>query len=221
MTSPERRKPGRPPIPRERIVDTALAIVDEHGADALTLRALADRLGASTATLYRHVSGRAELIGLVIDRMLGGARLPDEGGEWQVVLRDGFTAVFTTLTEHRRVAGLLVEQFPAGPNAIAFRERILGVLLRDGFSPDEAALTVATLGRFTLGFAMQSAAHELTREEANSAIDRGRYPDVARVLATVGQRPLGDEFGFGLTHLLGGLAASRAENAVNGNGATI
>ena len=46
-----RRSPGRPPVPLERIVATALQIVDEEGADALSMRTLAQRLGSGTACL--------------------------------------------------------------------------------------------------------------------------------------------------------------------------
>ena len=44
---------------------------EEEGADALSLRALAQRLESSTATLYRHFDSRADLLAQVVDRIFG------------------------------------------------------------------------------------------------------------------------------------------------------
>ena len=65
----------RPVLSRDRIVTAAVEIVDAEGPDALTMRAVARRLGAGTMSLYRHVSGREELLDLALGRDgRGGAR---------------------------------------------------------------------------------------------------------------------------------------------------
>ena len=69
--APVRRSPGRPPVPRDRIIATALRIVDEEGAGALSMRTLAEHLGSGTAMLYRHFANRADLVAQVGDRVLG------------------------------------------------------------------------------------------------------------------------------------------------------
>src|ERR1700704_6791191 len=61
---------GRPPRSLERIVGVALEIVDEVGTD-FSMRLLADRLGSGTATLYRHLASKDELMAYVVDRILG------------------------------------------------------------------------------------------------------------------------------------------------------
>lgn len=205
-TTPEKRKPGRPPLPRQRIIDTALQLVDESGADALTLRALAVQLSSSTATLYRHVDNRAELVGLVVDRMLADVDLPpvdvDDRDPWNVVCHRIATAIFVTIAEHRKVAPLLVERFPGGPNAILLRERLARALLRGGFSPEVTAKSVATLGRYILGFAMQADADD--SPQGHPAGDAADTPNLVRVAEFLPQ-PLIAEFDFGLTLLLKGL----------------
>jgi AcrR family transcriptional regulator len=60
-------------VPVERIIAAATAIVDEDGAEALSMRTLAQRLDSGTATLYRHFRSRAQLIAHVIDTVLGEA----------------------------------------------------------------------------------------------------------------------------------------------------
>ena len=58
----DRRRPGRPRLDTGHIVDAAVKLVDDHGADALSMRSLAGHLGSSTATLYRHFPSRAALV---------------------------------------------------------------------------------------------------------------------------------------------------------------
>lgn len=208
INSAEKRKPGRPRLPRQRIIDAALKLVDENGAEALTLRALAVHLSSSTATLYRHVSGRAELVWLVVDRMLADVELPplatDDGDPWDVVCHRTATAIFMTIAAHTNVAPLLVERFPDGPNATLMRERLARALLRGGFSPEVAAKSVATLGRYILGFSMQASPGEEAAHVPYTG-DAAATPHLARVAAYLPQ-PLIAEFDFGLTLILKGLS---------------
>ncbi|GAA5032631.1 TetR/AcrR family transcriptional regulator [Microbacterium fluvii] len=210
MTVTPPRRPGRPPIPRERIIEAALEFVDEHGGDALTLRALATQMSSGTATLYRNVSGRAELIGLVVDRML--AEVPDVGEDedtgrsWDEVCREVLTGAFLALTRHRRAASLLADTFPDGPAAFALRERLTRALLRADFPVETAASSVATLARYTLGIAMQSD-NDQPSPEALIALEGGRYPYLAKITGRLPE--LHEEFEFGLALMLRGLEATR------------
>ncbi|MGA8115736.1 MAG: TetR/AcrR family transcriptional regulator [Actinocatenispora sp.] len=52
------------------VVDAAVAILDEHGTDALTLAAVAARTGVATPSLYKHVRGLQELRRLISTRVL-------------------------------------------------------------------------------------------------------------------------------------------------------
>ena len=207
------RSRGRPPVPKERIVAAALAIVDEQGAEALSLRALAQRLDSSTATLYRHFAGRAELIHHVIDHALGEAPVDAnalEGIGWEAACRAMATWMFETLRRHPNVAPLLVDQAPAGPNAMAMRELALQVLLDAGFTPDVALRSYATLARFVLGFAIQLTSEETEGGTLAAATQAGdeAFPATAAV-ASMSPVPLDEEFRFGLDLLLSGLASLR------------
>ena len=63
-------------LSRERIVEEALALLDEEGEEALSMRRLAQRLGASTMSTYHHVSDKETLLDLVTDRVMSELRLP-------------------------------------------------------------------------------------------------------------------------------------------------
>src|SRR5690349_24339472 len=80
------RTRGRPPLPLDRIIATATRILDQEGADALSMRNLAQHLDSGTATLYRHFTGRADLVAHVVDGVLAEAHVDDEALEdmtWQ------------------------------------------------------------------------------------------------------------------------------------------
>ncbi len=190
----------------------ALQLVDEEGAEALSMRTLAQRLESGTATLYRHFTNRAVLIGHVVDRVLGEVELDApalaEMG-WDRACQAVAQAMFDTLGRHRKVAPLLIEQTPIGPNAMMLRERCLAVLLDGGLSPSLAARAYATLARYVLGFAIQLAGSgNGAEQERVSAYFHDLSPaDFPATLAVADSLPvpLEDEFSFGLELIIDGL----------------
>src|SRR3954451_8147897 len=81
VARPER---AREPLSRERIVDATFRIVDAGGLDAVSMRSVADALGTGPASLYAHVSGKEELLSLLIERLAGEMRLPEpDADRWQ------------------------------------------------------------------------------------------------------------------------------------------
>jgi AcrR family transcriptional regulator len=212
--SPGRRSRGRPPVPLERIIDTALQIVDEQGADALSMRTLAQRLGSGTATLYRHFASRGEVIAHVVDRVLSevefsGDELAAMG--WRRACESFAQAMFEVLHRHRNLAPLLIEQVPRGPTAMAQRERLLAVMLDSGFTPQHAARSYATVARYVLGFAIQSGEHEFDDAELSRHFHK-LDPQLFPATHTVADHlpvPLDEEFALGLELIIDGLAKVR------------
>jgi TetR/AcrR family tetracycline transcriptional repressor len=210
-----RRGPGRPAIPLERIIATAVRIVDEQGAEALSMRSLAQALESGTATLYRHFANRAELVAHLVDRVFGETAIDADAlaaMPWQQACHGIARAMFDALARHRNVAPLLTQQVTTGPNAMAIRERCLSILLGAGFDPRLAARSYATLSRYVLGFALQFAvqADVASTAEADDVsvlrnADPHRYPAIAAVADSL-PVSLEEEFGFGLELLLRGLA---------------
>ena len=196
-------------MPKERIVASALKIVDQEGAEALSLRALAQQLDSSTATLYRHFASRAELINQVVDHTFSGLSIDAEELQtlsWDEACRAMATWTFERLRRHPNVAPLLLTQAPAGPNARALRELALQVLLDPGFPPPVAARCYATLARFVLGFAIQLNGEDAAEEALTEAF-RGPASDTFPATAAAAHVvPLDEEFSFGLDLLLTGLA---------------
>ena len=220
VTGAEPREPranrsrGRPALPLDRILAAAVELVDEQGAEALSMRSLAQRLGSGTATLYRHFSNRSELVSMVIDHILGELDL-DADTVAELPRQQACTLfaqhMFDALGRHGNVASLLIEYTPMGPNALANRELCLTVLLGSGFPPAVAAHAYATLARYVLGFAIQlsgSAAVNGQQDAELSAafhgLDPSRYPATVTVADDL-PVPLEDEFAFGLKLIVAGL----------------
>jgi TetR/AcrR family transcriptional regulator, tetracycline repressor protein len=218
---PKKRSPGRPKLPLDRIIDAAIEIIDAQGADALSMRSIAQHMDSGTATLYRHFSGRTELIGLVIDRIMAEG-VPDVSGdastEWQSTIASSARLIYASLRRHKGLASLLVDAMPEGPHSMQLRDKLIGTLLANGFSAAVAARAYATIARFVLGFAIQfgpSPGVQVGQSGALSpdAIDREKYPSLH---AAAGQLPisLDEEFEFGLQLLMAGLSSSRVVGAI-------
>ncbi|WP_162237729.1 TetR/AcrR family transcriptional regulator [Agreia sp. Leaf244] len=212
-----KRGPGRPALGRDRIVQSALSILDDEGSEAVTLRAIAKRLSSSTATIYRHVESRSELLGLVMDNILAEADAeirsvlrPDAA--WHQVLLDTATVSYRVLRSHNASASLLDNPFPLGPNGMIVRERMLEALLRTGFPPVTAVNAVATISHYVVGFAVQTDA-PVTRSAIRERLTgegKNPFPATASVVHLL-PRPLDEEFAFGLGLILKALEAERPD----------
>ncbi|MGA8249719.1 MAG: TetR/AcrR family transcriptional regulator [Mycobacterium sp.] len=198
----------------DRILAVALEILDEQGADALSMRSLAQRLESGTATLYRHFANRSELVAMLVERVLGEididaqavAELP-----WRQACMLFAQQMFEALGRHGNVAPLLIGHVPIGPNALAGREICLSVLLDNGFAPSVAAHAYATLARYVLGFAIQLSGSTSATAEGDAEVsaafhhlDPSRYPATVAVADEL-PVPLEEEFEFGLRLIVAGL----------------
>lgn len=211
---------GRPPVPVARIVAAGLELLDDADGPEYSIRAVASRLGSSTATLYRRLGGRPGLDALIVDHVLGEAvaQVQDAhaDADWQVASAAGADAIFTALAGHPGVVPLLAADVPHGPNSALLRERFVARLLEAGFDTSVAARTYTTVAHYTVGFALQLSfappvAQGEERSESDSESDSGsdaRFPATARVAAHL-DADLREEFSFGLSMLLRGVAASR------------
>ena len=84
-----RRLRERRPLTRDAIVDAALTLLDRDGLAGLSMRKLADELGVGAASLYWHVGDKEELLGLLLDRIVGETQLVEpDPGNWQEQVKE-------------------------------------------------------------------------------------------------------------------------------------
>jgi len=143
-------------LTREDVIDAAAELVAERGYAGLSMRALAQRCGVATMTLYRHVRTKEDLLGALTDRVLVELELPAPGTlTWQEQIATVFRSVHDLLLEHPDVVEIAVRQHVAGEAAYRGAEVVLDALRRAGIEGEAAASAFAALFAFTLGFTQQ------------------------------------------------------------------
>jgi AcrR family transcriptional regulator len=144
-----------PPLTRDRIVDAAVALLDEHGAEGLTMRRVAETLGVTSTALYWHVSTKDDVLDLAVDRIFGDVRLPD-GGEWRDDVRTLILRWRAAMLGHPWAAGLIGRPM-LGPNVLARTEFLQAALVRGGFAGRSLAVVTRLLANYVIGSAVTEA----------------------------------------------------------------
>ncbi|MEV0614078.1 TetR/AcrR family transcriptional regulator [Nonomuraea sp. NPDC050404] len=153
------RKREQPLLTRENIVAEAVRLLDEEGAENLSMRRLGSRLGAGATSLYRHVASKDELFELALDAVYGDLPLPDTG-EWRTTVTEVARAMRGIILRHPWLAARLAEAGLAylGPNMLRQNEHMLGVFEQAGFPPEEADHAMTTVTAYVIGIATPEAA---------------------------------------------------------------
>ncbi len=224
MSSPDSsiaHRRARASLTREAIVTAAVDLVEEAGVDALTMRAVGERLGAGAMSLYRHVSGREELLDLVLARLV--SEIPDTlpSGDWRADAEALARDVRAVLLRRPSLTVLLTSRTGSG-GGLATLERALSIFRSAGFGPQDAAFANHALGNYVAGAALWEAvglagttgderrARASAAAEETTALAAGTYPSVAWAAPALFAGTADDRFEFGLALLLDGLAARRA-----------
>jgi AcrR family transcriptional regulator len=205
-------------LSRESIVEAAIEIVDAGGPDALTMRAVAGRLGSGVMSLYRHVPDREALLDLVLDAMT--AEIPETArtGDWRVDLAALARDVRQTLLRRPHLTVLLTARGDRRAGGLAALERALDILRQAGFSPRDAVLANHALGNYVAGAALWEArgfggtageerrARRAAAAAAIGTIPVERFPAVSWAATEVFAGTIEDRFEFGLATLIDGMA---------------
>ena len=123
-----------------KVVDSALAVADEEGPAAVTLRRLATQHGVTPMALYRHFKDKDDLLAALGDRLLADVVLPEPTDEpWDQQLTKVLTAFVTALRAHPKLADLTLTRILVSEQGLAMSERTMELLTEGGFSIDDAA----------------------------------------------------------------------------------
>jgi AcrR family transcriptional regulator len=212
----------RPQLTRERVVAEALAVIANHGVQALTMRALAARLGVVPGALYHHVRNKQQLQDLLLDNVLAEVDLHLEPSlAWNQRLKVLAHRLRQVLEAHPGVAGILKARDPLGPHSLALAEAFLGPLRAAGFADRQAGLAFFLLVDYAIGFAVggppSSANEQRVRDPATRAelhrFLRSLPPERFPALVALGEHVWVDNrderFTAGLDVLVTGLEQAR------------
>ena len=212
--------PGsRRALSRERVVAEALAIIAADSAQALSMRALAARLGVVPGALYRHVRNKEQLYDLILDAALAEVDCQvDPGQPWTAQIATLAHRLRAVLEDRPGVASLLKIRDPLSPASLALAEAFLEPLLAAGLPGRDAAAAFRLIYDYTLGFAFAdptSPAEQRLRDAATSeqlraflrALPASRFPALAAHGIHAWSADRDQRFGSGLDILLRGLEA--------------
>lgn len=155
MASGSGLRPGRPPkINRRDVVDAAVALADRDGLAAVTIRAVASRLGVAPMTLYGHVASADELADLVVGATIGAAvarhRLrPCDGRSALLTFAHGLRDL---LLEHPAVLDAYRRRPVQDPTGLSVTAGVLAALAEEGLDEEAALEVYATVYAFVIGF---------------------------------------------------------------------
>lgn len=146
------------------IVSTALDLVDQHGVDALTMRALARALGADPMAVYRHVRDKEALLGALCDALLADLDPFDPGRPWYEQVERFARQLRDVLAARPSMAAVLASA-PVTPAALALTQQAIVVMTNRGVPLDIAAGGLATVFAYVIGFAVTEASLPDTVED--------------------------------------------------------
>lgn len=186
-----RPRRARNSITREEIVRVATSICEEHGTDALTIRAVATAMDAAPMSLYNHVATKAELLDAVLDDVMGRlAVTTDASRSWQAELEGFALALADHLDAHRWAVLPLMSRPDPGDRTTAVGEVAIAAALRGGLDPSRAVTAFGAILAIVYGRAAFLAAARRpdaqSTDEVNARISQAgadRFPATAAVAA--------------------------------------
>lgn len=216
-------KGPKPGLSLERIVDAAVHVAGEEGLGGVSMARVAERLGASTMSLYRYVSAKDELMALMVDAAAGRPpprRSSREG--WRTGLRRWAWAYHDRMREHPWSLQVPITGPPMTPNQVAWLEDALWSLRNTGLTEEDKASVVLMLSAY-----VRSQATLIADLAGAGAITDAAMAGYARLLATLTNAdefpaihallaagvfdkadPPEKEFSFGLERILDGIEVS-------------
>jgi AcrR family transcriptional regulator len=151
------RTPKRGPKQRltiDDIVAAAIAIADEEGYEAISMRRVAERLGVGAMTLYTYVPAKSDLLDLMYDRVVGDHDLEyPEGSTWRERLELMARAEWTLYREHRWFAHMPWTRVPLGPNILDSYERAAAAISGIGLTGKEITEVLTLVSSYVRGAA--------------------------------------------------------------------
>lgn len=217
-----KRKAGkrkRAPLNRDRVLQAAIALADDGGIEALSMRRLGRRLGVEAMALYKHVANKDEVLAGIIEIIVGRIEIVESGVSWKESMRRRAASMRQVFVRHPWALGLLESRRDPGPAALAYCNSVLGVLRKAGFSTVSAMRAFSVLDSYAYGYSIQekslpsgsAAEHAGNAEQFLRQLPEEQYPHLADTAAGVMRSGFDftKEFEIGLDLLLDALEGWR------------
>jgi len=190
-------RPGR--LTREKISAAALAIADEEGFEALSMRRIAARLGAAPMSLYYYLHTKADLVALMDDALMGEALVPQ--GELPREWREAISAIARRTRDvfaRHPWALLSMQGAPPGPNAMRHFEQSLEALEAAPMSLEDKLALLQLVDDFVFGHSLRTVEAKLwfrdsslvrsAEARAQQLFETGAFPRTAALFSRENSR---------------------------------
>jgi len=213
----------RKPLSGARVLQAAVALADEAGLEAFSMRGLAQGLGVVPMALYKHVANKEELLDGMVDIVFSEIELPSGDLDWRSAMRRRAISTREALKRHSWAIGMMESRHP-GPANLRNHNAVMGCLRNAGFPFEMAVHAYSVQDAYIYGFALQE--KDLAFETPDSAGEAAQriaetigalesYPylvEIARKLPESGYDNA-VEFAWGLDLILDGLDRLRHAGA--------
>ena len=220
-TQASRSARPRIPLSRERVLLAALALADDGGIEALTMRRLGERVQVEAMSLYNHVAGKEDILDGIVDLVFSEIVVPPDTADWKTTMRRRATSTRDVLGRHPWATILMQSRTKPGPATLHHHDSVIGSLRKAGFTIDMAAHAFSAMDGYIYGFALQQlnlpshTVEESTAlaEDILRELPADRFPYLAEMIVEHALKPDYDyakEFEFGLDLILDGLERIRS-----------
>ena len=183
----------RAPLSKRRVLDAAVALADEGGVDALSMRKIAQALGVVPMALYKHVANKNELLDGMIDVLVGEIDPPAADVDWMTAIRRRVLSARRMLLRHPWASGVIESRSKARtaptPAMMEYLDSMIGIFRAGGFSIDLVHHSMHVMGSRLLGFSQELFEDNSGREPDPAAMPpeemAARYPHITELAMAV------------------------------------
>ena len=142
-------------LSRDRILETAVALADEGGVEAASMRKIAQEMGVVPMALYKHVSSKEDLLDGMVDAVISEIDPPMEGAPWKAAIRERILSARRVLLRHPWASRVIESRVQPSPTVIAYMDSMVGLFRTGGFSIDLTHHALHAMGSRLMGFSQE------------------------------------------------------------------
>src|SRR5690348_11474593 len=133
-------------LSKDRVLRAAVALADEVGIEALSMRKLAEKLDVVPMALYKHVANKEQLLDGMVDIVVGEIDPPISSTDWKSAVRLRILSARRALQRHPWAPGVIESLSNPSPVVLAYIDSMIGMLRAGGFSTDLTHHALHALG---------------------------------------------------------------------------
>ena len=208
----------RTPLSRDRVLRAAIALADDGGIDALSMRKLAQKLGVEAMSLYNHVANKDDILSGIVEIVASEMELPDDDVHWKTALRQGAISAHQVFLRHPWAAGLWMSTGDPGPARLRNGDWVLRAFREAGFPSDVTYHAFHVLQSHIMGYTLYVLSFQFDKDDLKEMaatflrdFPADEYPDLAEHVRQHMEPSDAQQgaFEFGLDLILDGLERLR------------